>query len=66
MARAFRFARRVFIYPTTRVVSLHVSLWTSLFGKAWESLRFDEQLIYLWFAAQTIAILTLFELILLK
>lgn len=48
-----------------RVLQLHVSFWTSQVGEAWHSLRIDEQLIYLWFATQTIAILTLFELILL-
>ena len=49
-----------------KAVQLHVALWTSQVGQAWGSLRLDEQLIYLWFATQTIAILTLFELILLK
>lgn len=48
-----------------RLLQLHVSFWNSQVGKAWNSLRLDEQLIYLWFAAQTIGILTLIELMLL-
>jgi len=49
-----------------RMVSLHVNLWSTQFSDAWNSLQLFEQLIYIWFGVQTIAILTLFELILLR
>lgn len=66
MVRAFRLARRIVIQPTTRVIALNVIFWSTYVENAWNSLRLDEQLIYLWFAVQTIAVLTLFELLLLK
>lgn len=49
-----------------RLAHLQVTFWSVFVGRAWNSLRLDEQVIYLYFAIQTIAILTLFELMLLK
>lgn len=66
MIRVFSLAKKIVIQPTTRVIALNVIFWSTYVENAWNSLRLDEQLIYLWFAVQTIAILTLFELILLK
>ena len=66
MVRVFRLARKIFVQPATRVIALNVTFWSTYVENAWNSLQLFEQLIYIWFAVQTIAVLTLFELILLR
>lgn len=52
------------VYRATRyMVVANVELWGKTFWQEWELVRWDKKLIWLLFVNQTIAIITLIELI---
>lgn len=70
MTRVIRTIRNEYVRPVGQAITLSVSLnkqlWTGLFGRAWDSLRLDEKLIWLAFVSNTICIFTLIEFLFLK
>lgn len=69
MARIRLFHQR-YIHPVKNALvvsaALNHRLWTQWFDEAWDSLRFDEKLMWLMLVANTICVLTLTELLFLK
>lgn len=42
-------------------IKIHVDLWNGAFDRAWQTLSMDKKLIWIYFAAHTITILTIIE-----
>ena len=68
MAHARRIAIGVLTLPQQgpMVVQRHVELWTRTFWETWDPLPFDQKLAWIVFVGQTVGVLTLLELFLLK
>ncbi len=70
MTRVIRTIHQDYMRPMGETVALSISLnrqiWTGLFGRAWDSLRLDEKLIWIAFISNTICIFTLIEFLFLK
>jgi hypothetical protein len=61
--------RRIVLYPIRlghKTYTIHIRLWKSMFWDAWYPLPMHVKLSWIAFVGQTIAILTLIELLALK
>lgn len=69
MTRILRHTKRIITYPIRvgqRTLALNVKLWDSMFWETWYPLPMDQKLAWIAFVGQTIGVLTLLELFLLK
>lgn len=69
MARLFRRTGRIILYPARasyHAIAFNGKLWNTLFWEAWYPIPLDKKLIWIAFVGQTIAILTIVELLLFK
>ncbi len=69
MARLLRRTTKIITYPLRvghRTIAMNVRLWNTLFWDAWYPLPMDKKLAWIAFVGQTMCVLTLFELFLLK
>lgn len=70
MARIIRQFHTRIISPTTRSIALGIKLnqliWTRYFDDAWNAIPLHEKLTWILFISNTLAILTLFQLLAFK
>lgn len=69
MVKLLRNTKSAILYSlrsTKTVGEMNTRLWRTTFWNTWNAVPFDEKLIWIAFVGQTIAILTLIELFLLK
>ncbi len=69
MVRFIRRTKHIITYPiraSQRTIALNAKLWNTLFWEAWYPLPMDHKLAWIAFVGQTIGVLTLLELFLLK
>ena len=69
MARFIHHTKRIISYPLQmgeKTIAINAQLWNTLFWETWNLLPLDQKLTWLAFVGQTIAILTLIEIVLLK
>ncbi len=69
MARIIRHTTRIITYPLRagqKTLAMNVKLWSTMFWDTWYPLPMDQKLAWIAFVGQTMCILTLLELFLLK
>lgn len=57
---------RALIKTVKMAVSGNVYLWTKAFGQAWNRISLTEKCIWIFFIGNTIAVITLLEMLLMK